>query len=59
MKIEKKSVSVKGYRKKKHTFTIEKTSMSGYTFITVLKNENPILKCTPLEFVKFKKLFID
>jgi len=58
VKTDKKSVKVKGYRKK-HTFTVETTSMSGYTFITVLKNDNPILKCTPTEFVKFKKLFLD
>tara|TARA_R110002060_G_scaffold6691_4_gene10147 strand:- start:184 stop:360 length:177 start_codon:yes stop_codon:yes gene_type:complete len=57
MKVDKKSVKVKGYRQKKHTFTVETTLMSGYTFITVLKNDNPILKCTPLEYVKFKKLF--
>ena len=56
MKINKKSTTVKGY-KRKHTFTIEETSMAGYTFITVLKNDNPILKCTPKEFIKFKKLF--
>ncbi len=56
MKVEKTSVSVKGY-KRKHKFTIEKTTMAGHTLMTVLKNDNPILKCTPLEFVKFKKLF--
>ena len=56
MKTTKKSVKVKGY-KRKHEFTVEETSMAGYTFITVLKNDNPVLKCTPAEFVKFKKLF--
>lgn len=58
MKIEKKSVKVKGYRKK-HEFTVETTSLSGYTFITLLKNGNPVLKCTPSEYAKFKKLFND
>ena len=58
MKIEKKSVKVKGYRKK-HQFTVETITMAGHTFVTLLKNDNPILKCTPLEFVKFKKLFFD
>ena len=58
MKVQKKSVNVKGY-KRKHEFTIEKATMAGYTFITVLKNDNPILKCTPKEFIKFKKLFCD
>ena len=57
MKIKKKSVNVKGYRRK-HEFTVEETTISGYTFITVLKNDNPILKCTPVEFIKFKKLFM-
>tara|TARA_X000001388_G_C2191663_1_gene107792 strand:+ start:181 stop:354 length:174 start_codon:yes stop_codon:yes gene_type:complete len=56
MKINKKSVVVKGY-KKKHTITIEEASLAGHTFITVLKNDNPIIKCTPKEFVKLKKLF--
>ena len=56
MKTTKKSVRVKGYRKK-HEFTVEETSMAGYTFITVLKNDNPVLKCTPSEYEKFKKLF--
>ena len=58
MQIKKKSIKVKGYRKK-HEFTIEEATLSGYTFITVLKNDNPILKCTPKEFIKFKKLFCD
>ncbi len=56
MKINKKSVVVKGY-KKKHTITIEEASLAGHTFITVLKNDNPIIKCTPKEFIKLKKLF--
>jgi len=58
MKVEKKSVKVKGYRKK-HEFTIETTTMAGHTFIALLKNNNTILKCTPQEFVKLKKLFLD
>lgn len=58
MKVTKKSVSVKGY-KRKHTITIEEASMAGHTLITVLKNDNPIIKCTPREFVKLKKLFCD
>jgi len=58
MKIEKKSVKVKGY-KRKHEFTIERSTIAGYVFITVRKNDNPILKCTPVEFIKLKKLFCD
>lgn len=58
MKITKKSVKVKGY-KKKHTITIEETSLGGFVFISVLKNDNPIIKCTPKEFIKLKKLFCD
>ncbi len=57
MKIEKKSITVKGYRKK-HKFEIEKTQISGYTFFSILKNGNPILKCTPDQFEKFKSLFV-
>ena len=56
MNVNKKSVTVKGY-KKKHTITIEEATLGGYTFITVLKNDNPIIKCTPKEFLKLKKLF--
>ena len=58
MKIEKKSVKVKGYRKK-HEFTVERASLAGHTFITLLKNGNPVLKCTPVEYIKFKQLFND
>ena len=56
MKSNKKSVTVKSFTKK-HTFTIEETSMAGHDLITFYKNGNPILKCTPLEFVKLKRLF--
>ena len=58
MKIEKKSVKVKGYRRK-NEITIEKASMAGHTFISVLKNGNPIIKCTPIEFAKLKRLFCE
>ena len=58
MQVEKKSVKVKGYRKT-HNFTIEKSSLAGHTFIAILKNDNPILKCTPREFVKFRKFFAE
>ena len=57
MEVNKKSVIVKGYNRK-HTITIEETKISGYTFISLLKNGNPIIKCTPKEFIKLKKLFI-
>ena len=58
MNVKKKSVKVKGY-KRKHEFSVEETTLAGYTFITVLKNNNPVLKCTPKEFIKFKKLFCE
>tara|TARA_R110001599_G_scaffold281751_2_gene483560 strand:- start:376 stop:561 length:186 start_codon:yes stop_codon:yes gene_type:complete len=58
MEVNKKSVIVKGYNRK-HTITIEETKISGYTFISLLKNGNPIIKCTPKEFIKLKKLFIE
>lgn len=56
MHTSKKTVTVKGY-KRKHEIAIEETTMAGYTMITVLKNGNPIIKCTPKEFIKLKKLF--
>ena len=58
MKVTKKSVTVKGYRKK-HEITIEHASMAGHVFISVLKNGNPVIKCTPKEFIKLKRLFCD
>ena len=58
MNITKKSVRVKGYNKK-HLFEVETSEMCGYTFITVKKNGNPILKCTPKDYIKFKQLFTD
>jgi len=56
MEVNKKSVLVKGYNKK-HTMTIEETNIAGYTFIALLKNGNPVIKCTPKEFIKLKRLF--
>ena len=56
MEINKKSVVVKGY-KRKHEITIEETKMAGMVLMTVLKNGNPIIKCTPKEFIKLKRLF--
>ena len=56
MQVNKKSVTVKGYNRK-HEIAIEETKISGFTFIAVLKNGNPIIKCTPKEFIKIKKLF--
>ena len=57
MKIEKNSVTVKGYGSKKHEISIEKTKMSGHTSIALKKNGNRILVCDPREFIKLKKLF--
>tara|TARA_B100000900_G_C20558278_1_gene707750 strand:+ start:192 stop:371 length:180 start_codon:yes stop_codon:yes gene_type:complete len=59
MNVERKKSKIKGYRSKKHEFEIEKTTMTGYTFITLKKNGNPILKCTPVEFMKFKKFICE
>ena len=55
MKVSKKTSKIKGYRAKKHEFEIESASMAGYHFVTLKKNGNPILKCSPEEFQKFKK----
>ena len=59
MNVERKQSKIKGYRSKKHEFEIEKASMAGYTFITLKKNGNPILKCSPSEFAKFKKFICE
>tara|TARA_Y100001972_G_C7423934_1_gene218839 strand:- start:151 stop:417 length:267 start_codon:yes stop_codon:yes gene_type:complete len=53
-----KKVTVKGYANRKHTFEVEFTSMSGYDFVTIKKNGNPILRCEPIEYTKFKSLFL-
>jgi hypothetical protein len=58
MNIEKKSTKVKGY-KKHHEFVVEKSTLCGHSLVTLKKNGNPILKCTPEEFVKFKALICD
>jgi hypothetical protein len=52
-----KEVKVKGYRKQ-HTFTIEKSTLAGHTFVRLLKNGNIVLNCTEQEFVKMRKLFL-
>jgi hypothetical protein len=36
---------------------IEETKISGYTFIALLKNGNPVIKCEPKEFAKLIRLF--
>ena len=56
METTRKSVTVKGYNRK-HEITIEETKISGYTFIALLKNGNPVIKCTPREFSKLVRLF--
>jgi hypothetical protein len=52
-----KETKIKGYRKQ-HTFTIEKSSLAGHTFVRLLKNGNIILNCTELEFEKMRRLFL-
>ena len=53
---EKKTMTMKSGNKK-HSFTLTKTSIGGHTFISLKKNDgNPIIKCTPKEFIKFKML---
>ena len=56
METSRKSVTVKGYNRK-HEITIEETKISGYTFIALLKNGNPVIKCDPKEFAKIVRLF--
>jgi len=52
-----KEVSVKGYNRK-HTFSIERTSVAGYEFVRFMKNGNIVLNCKSDEFEKFRKLFL-
>ena len=53
---EKKTMTMKSGNKK-HSFTLTKTLVGGHTFISLKKNDgNPIIKCTPKEFIKFKML---
>tara|TARA_B100000424_G_C22641992_1_gene354799 strand:+ start:320 stop:499 length:180 start_codon:yes stop_codon:yes gene_type:complete len=59
MKTTKKQARIKGYRTKKHLFEVEHTTISGYTFITIKKNGNPILKCSPEEYGKFRSLICE
>lgn len=51
-----KSVKVKGYNKT-HTFSIERLSISGHSFIHLVKNGNVVLNCTEKEFIKMRRLF--
>ena len=53
-----KGINVKGYANRKHRFEIEVTTMSGYKFITLKKNGNPILTCQESEYKKLRTLFI-
>ena len=56
MKEEKKTTTLKSGNKK-HDFTLTKTTISGHVFISLKKNSgNPIIKCTPKEFIKFRRL---
>ena len=53
---EKKTVTMKSGNRK-HSFTLTKTMIGGHTFISLKKNNgDPIIKCTPKEFIKFKML---
>ena len=51
-----RSATVVGYRKK-HKFEVKRISLSGHTFINVIKDGNIILNCKEREYAKFKKLF--
>ena len=51
-----KSVKVKGYNKT-HTFQVQRISVSGMSFIHLIKNNTVILNCTEREFIKMRGLF--
>lgn len=53
----KNEVTVKGYGNKKHTFSIERTEVSGHKSVHLKKNGNVVVTCTPEEFIKLKILF--
>jgi hypothetical protein len=56
VKEEKKTITLKSSNKK-HDFTLTKTTIGGHVFISLKKNSgNPIIKCSPKEFIKFKRL---
>ena len=55
MKEEKKTVTIKSVNRKDE-YSLVKTTISGITYISVRKNGNPLLKCSPKEFIKFKRL---
>ena len=59
MKTESKKVVVKSYPSKKHTFEIETTTLVGHTYVALKKNGNPVVKCSPEEFVKLRLLFCE
>ena len=59
MNVTKKTAKFKGYRSKKHEFEIELATIAGHSFVTLKKNGNPILKCTPEEFSKFKRFICE
>lgn len=53
---EKKTITIVSGNKK-HEFTLIKTNFAGHEFISLKKNNgDPIIKCTPKEFIKFKML---
>jgi len=59
MNVDKKSVNVKGYGNKKHEISIEKMSIGNHKSVSIKKNGNVIITCSPKEFIKLKLLFGD
>jgi hypothetical protein len=57
MEQKRKKVNVVSSNRKKHTFELETTTMSGHTFCYLKKNGNVVLNCSPKEMLKLKKLF--
>ena len=55
MEVRKKSVTIKSINRK-DKYTLEYTKIAGIEYIAILKNGNPILKCSPREFIKFRML---
>ena len=57
MKVDKKSVNVKGYGNKRHEISIEKTTIGHHNSVSLKKNGNVILNTTPDQLKKLKSLF--
>jgi len=59
MKVSVRSATIKSKPNKKHNFEVRTITMGGHTIIVLKKNGNPILKCSPKEYNKFKQFIME